>query len=176
MSRCPPPVRRCAPRPARTAQSGAVLVVATVLLMVVTLFVLSSFSFSVTDIKAVSNLQAQDEATAAAREALEVVTGSDFSITQDAQTLAIDINNDGTDDYQVSVDAPVCQKVQPIGGSVGLDDASSSGLSASSGAVYTLWDIRAVATDVRTGVRVEVHDGLMVKLAISVQEAVCPTS
>ena len=161
-------------RRASSAQKGAVLVVATILLMVITAFVLSSFSYSVSDIRAVGNVQAQDEVLSAARQALELKVGSDFGVTQAAQTVTVDVNQDGTDDVQVAIDAPVCTRVVDAGGATDDDDLSSTSLPVSSNAAYTLWHLRAVATDTRTGARAEVQEGVMIKLSKTVKDSVCP--
>jgi Tfp pilus assembly protein PilX len=145
-------------------QRGATLVVGMVMLLVLTLLVVSSIRMSNTNLKVVGNMQVRDEAVAAAQQAIEALL-SDVNnfYTPAAQTATVDINNDGTADYTVSIAVPVCQKLVPVEG--------YSNDFAESAPKDSYWDIRAVVTDTRTGASATIQQGAKVRLDST---ATCP--
>src|SRR3954467_8329245 len=89
-----------------TRQRGATLVVALIILAVITLLVLNAYTLSSSGLKAVGNMQIRDEAVAAANEALESKVSTDFTNPLATSTYQVDINNDGTADYTVTIATP----------------------------------------------------------------------
>lgn len=92
-------------RPAPShAQRGATLVVGLIMLVLITLMVTSAFTLSSTNLKSVGNMQFRNEALAAADVAIERVLNSPgFYVATGVLTQSVDINNDGNDDYIVSI-------------------------------------------------------------------------
>jgi len=138
-------------------QRGTALIMALIMLVVLTMVAVSSVSSTNTSIRIVGNMQIQDEITAAAQAAIEAKLGSVNNFTTAAANdHPIDINNDGTVDYTVKVAAPVCK-------AEGTSAGYSAGL-AGTAPRMTYWDIAATVTDVRTGARTTVHQGVKINL------------
>jgi len=149
--------------PAR--QRGVTLVVGLIFLVVFSLLAVSAIRFSSVNLKIAGNAQAQAEATAAAQIAIEQVLDSvsNFYTPLVARDFEIDIDNDGDTDFDVAVAAPVCLVMLATPGY----SANFSGFAPQDG----YWDVAAVATDPRTGVSVEVHQGVKARVLAS---AGCP--
>ncbi len=145
-------------------QDGASLLVSLVMLVVLTLLAVSAIRLGNTNLKIVSNTQARNEATAAAQQAIEKVMGNLINFTVPAaQTVTVDINNDGVADYTVNTAAPVCLKIAAADGySVDFKDSAPQD---------TYWDIQAVVIDNRTGTAVTLHQGARVRMDST---ATCP--
>lgn len=136
-----------------------------VMLIVLTLLVVSAIRMSNTNMKIVGNLQAKNEATTAAQDAIERVMSNLSNFYTPAQlSFSIDINNDGVTDYTAVTSAPTCIKMIAVDG-YGADFAESAPKD-------TYWDITAVVTDSRTGAAVTVHQGAKVRMDST---ATCPT-
>lgn len=94
-----------------TRQSGIVLVVALIMLLLVSLMVISGFNLSQTNLQVVHNLESRALAKQAAIRALEeamssnlFVTGTVFPVAcEQANRVCYDINGDGADDIAVQV-------------------------------------------------------------------------
>ncbi|KAF3997804.1 PilX N-terminal domain-containing pilus assembly protein [Glaciimonas immobilis] len=139
-------------------QRGATLVVGLVMLLVLTLLVVSAIRMGNANLKTVGNMQAKNEATAAAQQAIEqIMSNLNNFYAPTAQTIGVDIDNDGVADFTVNTSAPVCLKMVPVGG-YSVDFAESVPQD-------SYWDIKAVATDNRTGANVTVHQGARVRLS-----------
>jgi len=84
-------------------QRGAVLFVSLIMLVMLTLFALSSFNLSSINLRIAGNFQDQKRMEAVAQEAIEriISTRTAFSLTPAAQTVVID-------GFTVSVSAPSC--------------------------------------------------------------------
>lgn len=145
-------------------QRGATLVVGLIMLVVLTLLVVSGISMTKTNLKTVGNMQAKNEAAAAAQQAIEqIMSNLNNFYTPTAQTINVDLNNDGVVDYAVAISAPTClKKVAVPGYSVDFADSAPQD---------TYWDIKAVATDSRTSATVTVHQGAKVRMDST---ATCP--
>lgn len=94
-------------------QSGATLVVGLIMLVSITLLMISAFSLSGGNLKAVSNMQFRNEAIAAANMAIEQTININFVAIDPAnypETIDIDIDQNNTTDYVVSIKAPLCIK------------------------------------------------------------------
>jgi len=160
----------------RTRQSGATLIVSLVMLAVLTVLVTSAFSMSSTDLKTVSNMQYRDESVAAANRAIEQVLSSPFTNAPTAESIDVDLNNDGRDDYRVDFAAPTCVSASAI--SVGGLPPSSSSLGSafsisSTNVFQTVWDLNGEVVDNATGVQVRVRQGVRVLLDQAKFDAVC---
>lgn len=166
-------------RPAPShAQSGATLVVGLIMLVLITLMVTTAFTLSTTNLKSVGNMQFRNEAISAGNIAIERVLGSPFATAPSAEQILVDINNDGANDYAVSIATPVC-----VRGSVAAPPVSSSvtlGTSMSTASTWnTIWDIDATVTPTSdnpgaSGASAHVHSGVRVLLSQAQKDAVCP--
>lgn len=162
-------------------QRGAALVVGLILLTLITIMVTGAFNLSSTNVQSVGNMQLRDEAIAAANRGIELVMSSAFTTAPAAQTVDVDIDNDGTMDFHVDFAAPACVSAERIAGS-GLPPSSiflgtSFGV-ASSDAYQTVWDLEADVSafdegTVAHGTSVRVHQGVRVLLTKAQYDAVC---
>ena len=100
------------------AQSGMTLFVAMIILVMITLLITSAFKTSNTNLKIVSGMQGRQEAIAASQAAIEDTISSAFFTSNPslvaANPVGVDINNDGTDDYSVTMGLPKCLRVAPV--------------------------------------------------------------
>ena len=150
-------------------QRGATLIVGMIVLMLITAMVAAAFKFSTFNLKAVGNMQSRSEAIAAANVAIERVLGSwTFNTRPIAEPHEIDIDKDDVMDYSVQIAAPTCLRAIPI---TAVPDAGSDPLALDDGKLFNsgvnlpkvynvLWDLDAVATDVKSGTRVRVRQGV----------------
>jgi Tfp pilus assembly protein PilX len=173
----------------RHPQHGATLVVALIFLVLMSLFAVSAFNNSNSNLRVVGNMQARQEAIAAAQVAIQrTISSAAFSTTPDAvaaNPIELDIDANGVVDYVVRMTPqPGCFRAKPIK-TMELDPASAADLACmKSGAVTTSglevaggaaaagnslcsnseWDLRAEVVDATTGVRVAVHQGVAVRV------------
>ena len=172
-------------------QRGATMVVALIMLVLLTLFAISAMNASNTGLKIASNTQTRADAIAAVQQEINKAMSVDFTLNPPsvAGNKAIDINNDGTTDYNVVVATPVCIGSIPIPSNilvvtnpsdaacVGSGTATSSGVivagkgGGGSGTGNSLcsnsqWDLNANATDPISGANVSIHQGIAVRVAI----------
>jgi Tfp pilus assembly protein PilV len=164
------------PRAAR--QRGASLVVSLIMLVMITLLALSVINMSTMNLRVASNEQIRTQQVASAQQAIEQVASTNFPANPQPVAVAVDVNGDGSPDYNVQVAKPVCNNSVPIK-LVELDIAQSSDVacfasaaSSGSGAVgsagsgnsvcaNTQWDVSATATDTaNSGATVTVHQGV----------------
>jgi len=181
---------------AAAAQSGAALIIGMIMLLLITLVVTAAFNLSSANLKAVGNLQTRNEAVAAANRAIEEVatsllaTGEDGvpSVAAPQGTVSmVDINNDGVDDYKVTVAPPVCVRATKAvdsggggatgpGGISGGASSSGSGLAALPDQYNAVWDISTTVTDTTTGATgttTSVRQGVRALLNKAQYEALC---
>ena len=145
-----------------THERGATLIVGLIMLTVITLMVTAAFSLSNTNLKAIGNMQFRDEAAAAANVAIEQVVTGFMDAAPTAQTIQVDLNNDGNTDYSVVI-TPSCisSSIQVLGAPPGGNSTVELGLDAMANVSYrTLWDIDASVTDTVSGATVRVHHGV----------------
>ena len=135
--------------------------------------VTTAFTLSNTNLKSVGNMQSRDEAVAAANQAIEQVISSPFTDSPAAEVIDVDINNDGTSDYEVNILLPVCVRAAidttAVISSVTLGTAMSTNSNWN-----TLWEIQAVVNDTKTGAKTTVVEGTRVLLTQAKKNAVCP--
>lgn len=157
----------------RHSQAGAALIVGLVLLLVFMLMVSGAFLLSSVNLKAVGNMQSRSEAVAAADFAIELVIESPFTDDPEAETIEVNINNDGVDDYVVEVDAPECIRfVEVPVAEEGRESGVRSGIVTPS-QWNTLWNISASVSDSASGAMVKVRSGVWVLLSQGKKDAVC---
>lgn len=172
-------------------QRGITLIMALVMLVVLTLLALTSFNLTRSNLQIVSNMQQREEAVAAAREVIEETISSTRLFETPANILpnpcgapnqrCIDVNGDGANDVTVAITpAPRCVKAQAIK-STELDLADADDLGCTLGAnqnfgtagattgnsacANSIWDVHVVATDAVTEAKVEVTQGIAVRVA-----------
>lgn len=154
------------------AQRGITLLVGMIMLVVITLMVTTAFMMSNTNLKSVGNMQARNEAIAAANIAIEQVLSSAFTDAPGAESIDVDIDNDGDVDYTVAIATPVCIRASR--------DTSAAPSSVSlpvltvASTWNTLWDIEASVNDLRSGAQVTVRSGTRVLLSEAQKQLVCP--
>lgn len=144
-------------------QGGATLIVGLIMLVVITLLVVSAFTLSSGNLKAVGNMQFRDEAIAAANIAIEQTINVNFAAVAQPATVNVDIDQDNVIDYVVSVAAPSCIKATPAA----ADPSSLSGVNsniANSSDYQTLWEISATVTSQATGASAVVRQGISKRL------------
>ena len=147
-------------------QRGAVLFVALIMLVVFTLIAVSGVSSSIAGLRVVGNVQSQTEVTAAAQLALEQVVDEvgNFQYPTDTPppTQSVTVSIAGLS-YPVTVTLH-CLGSAPVAG--------YSASFAASAPSESYWDIRATASDPRSGGKTVVHQGVKVTLSPG---QVCPT-
>ena len=153
------------------SQRGITLLVGMIMLVLITMLVTTAFTMSTSNLKSVGNMQAHDQAIAAANVALEQVLGSPFTTTPQAESINVDHNNDGTTDYVVAIATPVCVRasVDTFASKSDIDNPLLSTIDQWN----TVWDVQAVVTDANTGANTTVSAGMRVLLTQSQKETVC---
>lgn len=101
------------------SQRGATLVVALIFLVLMSLFAISAFNSSSSNLRIVGNSQAIQESLSAAQMAVEAtISTPEFHKNPNGVALVpieVDMNGDGTPEYTASIDpAPVCYRAKPI--------------------------------------------------------------
>ncbi|WP_375740173.1 PilX N-terminal domain-containing pilus assembly protein [Pseudomonas boanensis] len=159
----------------RPDQQGATLVVGLIMLLMLTLLVGSAFTMSGSSLKSVGNMQAREEALAAANIATEQVVSSPFTDAPTAESINVDINNDGVTDYTVNMAVPICisETELPV---VSEDQLSGirAGVVPPDSQWSTVWELAATVTDPASGASTRVRSGVRVLLSESEKESVCP--
>ena len=176
-------------------QRGAALIVSLIMLLLITLLAISSFTLSRSNLQIVGNMQQRNQAFAAAQAAVAtVISSTQFTATptnavpnpcNGPNTTCVDVNGDGVTDVNVAVTA-ACDSIQPIlvtqlnfadpndagclqGASqdFGISGASNNNSMCSN----SVWDIKASATDQMSGANYVVDQGVTVRV---VSTALCP--
>ena len=153
-------------------QTGATLIVGLIMLVLMTLIAVGAFIVSNSNEKAVANMQYKYESIAAANQAIEQVLSSPFTKLPTAETINVDINNDGINDYSVQITKPTC--VRSAIENLGVVSSLQLGTGLSSAADWqTLWEFDAVVTNTATGANTTVRTGVRVVLSQVEKDAVC---
>jgi hypothetical protein len=108
-------------------------------------------------------MQFRDEAIAAANAAIEQIISSDFTTLPVSSTILVDIDQDGSDDYSVAVQTPVCVQAVPISGGVANLSGVTSGVPSSTD-YNSVWDIEARVNSTTTGAAVIIRQGVRKRL------------
>ena len=156
------------------SQRGAALVVGLIMLVLVTVMLISALVLSTSGFRSVSNMQFREEAIAAANRAIDQVISSPFMLTPEAETISVDIDNDGVVDYTVDIAEPVCISANQAFGA----DPSSLQVSPSltvASTWNTVWDIQATvnAEENAGGAAIVVRAGVRALLGEADKDAVC---
>ena len=155
-------------------QRGATLIVGLIMLVLITLMMVTAFMMSSTNLKAVGNMQARDEAIAAANVAIERVVSSDFTTAPVASTESVNIDNDGAIEYTVAVARPTCIKSVGITTLPASDPDATMCTVGSGGAPLcyeTTWEISATVSPTgaaaATGVAATVKQGISKRVNVT---------
>lgn len=141
------------------SEAGFSLIISLIMLVILTLLAVSAIKMSNVNLRSVGNTQFQNEATAAAQQAIEGVMGNVANFyTPVSSTTTITSNNTT---YTVALSAPACQKSVLAAGTSVFNSAVND----------TYWDIQAVVSEARTGASMTIHQGVRVRLPPS---ALCP--
>lgn len=181
--------------PHRHRQRGATLIVSLIMLLLITMLAISSFTLGKGNLQIVGNMQQRQQAFSAAQSAVATVISSiQFTATptnaipnpcNGPNTTCVDVNGDGVPDVNVAV-AVACDSIQPIlvtqlnfadpndagclqGASqdFGIAGASNNNSMCSN----SVWDVQASATDALSGANSVVDQGVAVRVPAS---AACP--
>ena len=178
-------MNRISSNPIAQAQRGATLVIAMIMLMLLTLFVLAAVNMTSINFKVMGNEQGRNESIAGTQQAIEQLISTDFTASPAPVTTNIDINGDGNTDYVANIATPTCLNSIPIKTTdpqlniTNPNDVAcfASSASSTSGIVpavsggnslcnNTQWDVKGSVTDARTGSSVNVHQGIGVRVAV----------
>lgn len=133
----------------RNRQRGAVLLVSLVILMILTLFVVSSANLSSSDLRIIGNFQSTMTLGQDAQQAIEQVLSSVNNFTAPA-AHTITVNG-----HPVAVSAPTCLGTTPATGYTAVNSIT----------LYdTNWQVTATATDARTGASATISQGVRIRL------------
>lgn len=183
-------------------QRGAALLVALIMLTLMTLMAIASLNIGRINMEIVGNMQNRSQAVAAANSAIQeaistiAVMESSAAVFGDpcdgtANKRCFDINGDETNDIEVLLDPPpACLLAQAIANSslnfqvVGTSDCTvqvdqtsfgiEGGVSGNSLCANTLWEVRAIATDVVTETTVTVTEGVAMLVGTNNVATFCP--
>jgi Tfp pilus assembly protein PilX len=182
-------------------QHGITLFIALVLLVLMTLFAVTTFNLGKSSLMVVGNMQARTQAAVVANSTLEeVISKTDFFKTPAAalaspcssvaNTRCYDINGDGVNDITVTLSPqPVCKtsrviQVSELNLSNANDAGCSTGVTQSFGIIGaasgdslcadTVWELTAVATDSITKASTTVAQGVSVRVSTSDVLTNCP--
>jgi Tfp pilus assembly protein PilX len=160
------------------------------MLVLLTLLAVSAFNTSSVQLRIIGNMQAKQDAQSAANQAIgQVLSSSDFSVNPAAVTaapIAVDINQDGTSDYTVTV-TPVCANSVTILNTeldITKDDdlkcfagghfGGGAGAGVYSNCSTSTWDIQAKAVDTTTsGTVTTVHQGVKRRVSRGTEDLFC---
>lgn len=131
-------------------QRGAVLLVSLIILMIITLFVMSSANMSSSDLRTVGNFQSKLVITQNAQQAIEqVLSNVGYFTTPLARTITVN-------GIPVAISAPSC-----LGTSVAQGYTAVNNIT-----LYdTNWSVTATATDAITGATATITQGVRIRLA-----------
>jgi Tfp pilus assembly protein PilX len=176
-------------------QRGATLIVSLIMLLLITLMAISSFTLGKSNLQIVGNMQQRQQAFAAAQSAVATVISSiQFTVTPTNavpapcngvnNTVCVDANGDGVTDDNVTLTV-VCDSIQPIPVIVAFSDPTLQncviGYPPDTGVVgatngnsmcsNSVWDVQASATDTVSGANAVIDQGVGVVVP---NTTVCP--
>lgn len=156
-------------------QHGAVTIfISMILLFLITILVLTAYTMSTTNLRAVGNVQARNEAISAANILIESSVLGDFWDRSWPLVTTVDVFGDSVssaDDFSVTVLEPQCVRATQAAGtsssSVTLPGMSSGDF------WHTVWEFDATATEATTGAEVNVVQGFRVLVPSDVRDDHC---
>lgn len=187
---------------ASNTQRGITMLITMILLVLLTMVLITSFNISKTNLAVVGNMQHKNEVVSAAQQAIEeAISTTRLTESPDGVFLApcdgpnsmcFDSNGDGTNDITVRLEPqPTCvysknikntdlDLGQPTDLVCATGTQQSFGVAGSvtgdSRCADSVWDVNAQAIDEATGARVEVAQGVGVRVLVEDIETDCPTS
>ena len=157
-------------------ESGAALVVGLIMLVLITLMLLAALNLGTAGFRSVSNMQFRDEAIAAANLAIEqVITNNDFSSPPVADSIDVDLDDDGTPEYTVAIAPPVCTAASKSNQPLLSEESLGPSMSVTSN-WNTVWDVDATVAEADNvgGATIRVHAGVRALLTQSQKNTACP--
>lgn len=152
------------------------LVVSLIMLTLVTIIVVAAAYLSMSNVRAVGNMQFRDEAVAAANIAIEDRISARFDTApvapEDIEPVSVDLNGDNATDFEVTV-VPTCLKAT-VASSAPPSSLSLPAVMTAAPTWNTLWDVDATATDATTSAAVRVRAGVRVLLPDTTKNTACP--
>jgi type II secretory pathway pseudopilin PulG len=161
-------------------QRGVTLIIALIMLAAISLLAVWAFNSSTTNLRVVGNAQSREEAVGAAQNAIEtVISTAEFgskAAELAAAPIEVDLDNDGKTDLSATLTPqPKCYRSRQVQESelnvetnptdkVCLRSEDGPVPGAGSNCQTTDWNIRAEATDTRTGATVAVNQGVSVRV------------
>ena len=165
-----------------STQRGVITIfISMLMLLFMTVMVLTAYSLSTTNLRAVGNVQARDEAIASANYVIEQTVGSGFtSVGNDPNDAALDdfqvyINkNELTPEYEYLVDllAPRCVRAYRVNTAT-TTSVTLPGMSGV-GAFNTIWELDATATEAASNASVRVIQGIRILMDEVRKDELCP--
>jgi Tfp pilus assembly protein PilX len=130
-------------------QRGAVMIVSLVILMIITLFVVSSVNMTSGDLRIIGNFQRKMMLTQSVQQAIEEVLSNVANFNAPVvQTITVN-------GIAVTVNAPQCLGTQTATGYTAVNNIT----------LYdTNWAVSASATDVLTGATATINQGVRIRL------------
>lgn len=171
----------------RSRQDGLTLIIVLIMLVLITLVSITSFKLSNANLQVVSNSQLRDQTHAAAKAAIQnTISKPTFIATPNVPvTTYVSVGGSSTNDIQV-VTTATCIEIQPIpNASLNLNNPDDVGCVVGAGqqngvvgtngpnsmCANSVWNVRAVATDLNTNSTLTIHEGVAVRVPIT---ATCP--
>jgi hypothetical protein len=171
-------------------QRGVVMVIALIMLLAVTLMVVTAANLVQANLKVVQNMESRELVRSAALATIEEAISS-LRFTEALENIFLDpclennqqcydYNGDGVNDVKVKLSTPRCITVTPIKNSElnvyenPLDASCHLAATVYSMCAASVWEFEAVATDIVTGAKVTVRQGVSVKTTLNKVETACP--
>lgn len=131
-------------------QTGATLITALIMLIVLTLLVVSGIRSSSTNLRIAGNMQMQEEATAAAQQAIENVI-STTALLATPQTVG---------DFNVTINSATCLSATQVAANAAGLPVQCQSETGTTVCFQTTWEIVATALNTNTGATAEIHQGV----------------
>ena len=176
-------------------QRGATLIISLIMLVLLTLFAVTSFNLGKSSLQTVGNMQHRNQAMAAAQETMELIISRKQLISTPTSVLpaassncpgggvdntrCIDSNQDGVIDVTVTITpTPVCTKTEIIPNNR-FDFPHKCLSGAANGRSYCydmIWEVTVSAVDATTQAQYSVTQGMAVQGSINDIAASCPAA
>ena len=189
-------------RPLPQRQRGIVMVMGLIMLVLMTLLALTTLNLGKSSLQIVGNMQTRKQVIAAAQEAIEDAVSTTrlflsptavyLNPCTRANTKCIDIDGDGNADVTVELTpTPTCVKAQVIKNAwvnLNLNDTNDQACVLSTGQTFgiagsstanslcsdSVWQVRAEATDAVSQAKMDVTEGVAVRVGSDVIATYCP--
>lgn len=172
-------------------QQGVTLLISLIMLVVLTLFVLAMVNTSIVNLRIVGNQQFRIEGRSAAQLGIEYMISKNFTspLPTGNTNVAVDINGDGTSDYNAVVAVPQCINAKAIKlAELDITNAVdkpcfTSGASHQSGLLpggttggdslcsNTQWELASSVNDTFSKAKVTIHQGVGIRVGLGTN---CP--